>query len=76
MNPAIEHLRAAGAEDNRIAIRLGASAPTNPDAPIRSADVYNNDRLTKRCPHPLSNDAPDHIRRAARRIRHDHSYLT
>ena len=65
-------MRAHETEVNRIAIGPRASSPAGTDAPVRSADVFDDDGLSKRPSHPLGHNSPDHIRGAARSERHDH----
>jgi hypothetical protein len=57
---------------NRVTIgpRTGNAAGT--DAPVCSADVFDDDGLRERTSHPLGDDSRDHIRAAARSARHDH----
>src|SRR6202162_3538009 len=57
---------------NRIAIGPRVSSPPGPDASIRSGDVFDDDRLSKRHSHPFGHDSSDHVRGAAGRQRYDH----
>jgi hypothetical protein len=65
-------MRAVVAEVNRVAVRPRANGAVDADPPIGAADVFNYNRLSKVLSHPLGNDPPDHISRAAGRSRHDH----
>jgi hypothetical protein len=76
MESAIQHMRAAAAEDDRIAIRPRASDPADSYDPVRSGDVFDDDRLSQRTSHPLGNYTPEHICGATRRVWHDHGYWT
>jgi hypothetical protein len=50
------------------------SNPTEPNAAVRSANIFDDDRSCEVLAHPLGHDSPDNIGGAARRERHDHGY--
>jgi hypothetical protein len=56
---------------NRITIRPCTGSPTGTDAPVRSADVFDDDGLTEQPSHPLGKDPPDHIRSGEQLDPHD-----
>jgi|SRR5712671_2483990 len=58
---AVQHMRAQETEVNRIAIGPRVSEAADTDAPASSADVFNDDGLSKRLSHPLGKDSPDYI---------------
>src|SRR6516165_12757410 len=43
----------------------------HPDAPTRTGHIFDNYRLTERCPHVLGEDTCEGVRGAARWERHD-----
>jgi hypothetical protein len=59
-------------EVDGVAIRPRASNAADTDAPVCSADVFDNDRLSERHSHSLCKDSPDHVRIAAGRERNNH----
>jgi hypothetical protein len=56
----------------RISVGPGASDPAGTDVSVRSADIFDNDGLSKRFSHPISENTRKYIRRPARGRRHDH----
>src|ERR1700733_954257 len=59
-------------EVDGVAIRPRASNASDTDAPVCSADVFDNDRLSERHSHPLCEDPPYHVRITAGRERNNH----
>src|SRR5262245_62229167 len=50
---AIGNMRVPEAQTDRVAIRSRTGDAADSNAAVRSAHVFNDDRLTKRCSHPL-----------------------
>ena len=69
---AIDDVRAPVAADQRVAIGRGARDPADADASGGAGDVFDDDRLPERAPHPFGDDAGNEVGAAARRERHDH----
>jgi hypothetical protein len=65
-------VRAPKAQDECVTIAGRTSDPAGPYAAPRAWSVFNNDGLTENFPHPLSKNAPNHIRRPAWSERYDH----
>src|ERR1700680_2640473 len=65
-------MRGHDTEVNRMAIGPRASSPADPDAPVRSGNVFYDDRLSKGAPHHFGPNSPAHISAAARSVRNDH----
>jgi hypothetical protein len=42
-----------------VALRGGASDPTDADAPVRARDIFDDDRLTESQTKPFANHAPE-----------------
>jgi hypothetical protein len=68
---AVQHVRAHGAKVECVAVGPRASRPAGTDAPVRPADIFNDNRLAQRSPHPLAKKPSDYIYWGACRIRHD-----
>src|SRR5215470_10706095 len=76
MQNAVQHMRGCDTRSNRVAIGLRAGNPAGADAPIRTADVFDNDGLAEGLFHPLGNEPRDYIERAARLVRDNHRNRT
>ena len=53
-----------------VTIRRGAGDAPDTNAAAGAADIFDHDRLPKRCTHPLGHDPGGGIGRSARRERH------
>src|SRR5262249_37454645 len=69
---AVQHMRRCATQLNRVAVRSRPGGPAGTDAPIRSADVFDDDGLSKRASYVLGKDPRDSVAGAACRERHDH----
>ena len=66
-----DDMRAVLAEADGVAVGRGAHGPADADGASRAGDVLDDDGLAERHPHPLGEDASDHVGRSAGRERHD-----
>jgi len=64
---AVQHVRSHRTRADSVAIGCRPGDAASPNAAACAGHVLDNDRLTKRCPHSLGHDAPNHVRRTARR---------
>jgi hypothetical protein len=69
---AVDDMRLHMPEAERVAIGCRAGDTSNADRAAGAAHIFNDDRLAEESSHRLGQDAPQGVRRAARRIRHDH----
>ena len=69
---AVLHMSAQRTDTKRIAVWTCASGATDADAPVRAADVLDNDGLSYPFSHSLGDRSRDHVGRTARRKRYDH----
>jgi hypothetical protein len=66
-----QDMRGHGAGDQRVAICRRPRGTADAEAPVRTSHILDNDGLTKRCPHPLGQQACNRVQRPARGERHD-----
>ena len=59
------------ADVDGVAVGRGAREPPDADRAAGAADILDDDRLAEERSHPVGDDAPGHVGRAARRERHD-----
>ena len=67
----VQHIPRKVTKVNRVAIWPRASSLANTDASITSADIFDDDGLSKRGSHWLGDKSPDDICNPARSSRHD-----
>ena len=67
-----DDVRAVLAEADGVAVGRRAHRAADADGAARAGDVLDDDGLAERDPHPLGEDAADHVGRSAGRERHDH----
>src|SRR5437879_296348 len=68
----VENVRHRIAETDCVTVRLRTGDPPNSDATAGTADIFHNDRLTKRGAHVLGQDTRYHISGPAGWVRYDH----
>src|SRR5262249_53767449 len=69
---AVHHMWGGATQLNRVAIRSRAGDAAGADAPIRPADVFDDDGLSKRTSHAFGKYPANCIGNATPRERHDH----
>src|SRR5690348_16086637 len=68
---AVDDVRTPMADADRVTIRCRMGDSPNPDGTVRTRDVFDDDRLTKRASHALRHDTGDGVSRPARRKGND-----